>query len=1067
MLSASHHARVLRALNPSTSPATHLTKTKTASTEATDDPTRLNVAEAQATQQKAVKGKERDDSMGASKRFFGWHGPSPRLDDYAAALGLPPKDIPPGSPNTSGVLCDRLLEDVKLPHRCKSSAIVRAAQMGHVAILEAPLAPGNPVFVCRSPQMTSNNPLRVDLEDLELSSFPVLVSGPSSVENVGSVQLMSLRGNRVHRLKSGSLAEMGRLRVLDVGGNRLEQLEGLEGLSELLVLLAGRNQLSRLTGLEYLCRLDVLDLGTNLVGRSLRHIEPDAFLNLKELRILRLTGNRLRRLEHLSHLVSLVELSAGANEIESARDLSVSALPNLSRLFLENNRIDSLVNLHKIPEATKLKELALSGNPLALSPSYRSQVLECLPRLSFLDGVAVPEKQQIQNSAEVSREGRTEVSDKSVNSASQHPPPLPPPSRVTTQTTRGTGSQRPRHDAPPGVGASLLAVDRQEAPGAGDPTSPSPSPSPSSAGPPLDRDRERERKEKPAKGSSPSGPSSSSGGGGQGQPLPSRQDVLSEIRSQWDAAAVARKVGSCRYGYVKREESFELFIYGRGLDALDKEEYRQAVSSLHFLYVPASHIGRAVKRLSAFVSLSALTLSKNLLETPEDLRPLTVLPSLRRLIVLHNGLVSRQWSLLQGGTPPKVSSIDGLESSVLPGGGAPGASQLHRQRESGRAHLLLSVSSVLPQLHFFNGSPIGLDLRQQAAGLTEALSGLSSLPPPLRSEDPSPLSLVPVGDAGVGGQRDRTDLFKEKDGLKEREQKRRKGRRGEEGDTALKEGAPCRLPVHLCREAGDDSVGLAESVERAVSSKIVLLAAAAVAAAKPHSSSSSGTTRERERQRKAAAELAFERQSAARASDLACALLADAARCASRRSRVEAAFRSCVRRLVREAFWEAETGRPWPVEEPVKPVRVAANQEEAIDCPARPPVFSLVTQDKFFLGTVQKSRLMRNRERRVKAENDLAAAERLRRMDRMRAQLPFLLDLQAIGGGPRNRGQREGGNQTGETEGQHGGLGSTLQVPSPNDFGPLPVSPPPHFPLNENGGDQTASTVASSAGYGS
>ena len=51
-------------------------------------------------------------------------------------------------------------------------------------------------------------------------------------------------------------------------------------------------------------------------------------------------------------------------------------------------------------------------------------------------------------------------------------------------------------------------------------------------------------------------------------------------RNQWHAAVAnpEKKVPSTRYGYVKREESFELFIYGRGLDALDKLEYQVLTS---------------------------------------------------------------------------------------------------------------------------------------------------------------------------------------------------------------------------------------------------------------------------------------------------------------------------------------------------------------------------------------------------------------------------------------------------------------------------------------------------------
>lgn len=121
----------------------------------------------------------------------------------------------------------------------------------------------------------------------------------------------------------------------------------------------------------------------------------------------------------------------------------------------------------------------------------------------------------------------------------------------------------------------------------------------------------------------------------------SRVDVLHDIRRQWHEGVRSGRVGgqfsdqwidhsccaqperraftfvfiqvpSTRYGYVKREEAFELFIYGRGLDAIDKPEYQSVVSSIHFLFIAMGSVLRYVDKLKAkFVGLQCLSFHRN------------------------------------------------------------------------------------------------------------------------------------------------------------------------------------------------------------------------------------------------------------------------------------------------------------------------------------------------------------------------------------------------------------------------------------------------------------------------
>jgi Leucine-rich repeat (LRR) protein len=104
--------------------------------------------------------------------------------------------------------------------------------------------------------------------------------------------------------------------VLDISGNNIEKIEGLDGLV-IQELNLSRNKLTSLTGLANLPRLSVLDVSRNDIAslgplssssqltsidisqNSLLHVRQTEFLgDLQWLRVLRLTGNPCYR-KHL------------------------------------------------------------------------------------------------------------------------------------------------------------------------------------------------------------------------------------------------------------------------------------------------------------------------------------------------------------------------------------------------------------------------------------------------------------------------------------------------------------------------------------------------------------------------------------------------------------------------------------------------------------------------------------------------------------------------------------------------------------------------------------------------
>merc|ERR1712130_73847 len=70
---------------------------------------------------------------------------------------------------------------------------------------------------------------------------------------------------------------------------------------------------------------------------------------------------------------------------------SITQLPNLRRLYLRHNSIDSFDEIRKLKMLPNLTSLSLIGNEICKHPEYRSEVLSMLPELTILDGEILDE----------------------------------------------------------------------------------------------------------------------------------------------------------------------------------------------------------------------------------------------------------------------------------------------------------------------------------------------------------------------------------------------------------------------------------------------------------------------------------------------------------------------------------------------------------------------------------------------------------------------------------------------------------------------------------------------------
>ncbi|KAG1668378.1 hypothetical protein FOA52_004887 [Chlamydomonas sp. UWO 241] len=237
------------------------------------------------------------------------------------------------------------------------------------------------------------------------------MASADGVQGYGFLQTVRLRNNDLTDLLA--LGRLHSLTSLDVSGNKLTDVlryslpngapsmlkhadfsrncvSSINSLSAFLSLISLRlagNQVERVVGLSALSSLQMLDLSANLLT-SCKGLEA-----LVLLRELDLSGNQLSTLEPLSSLTSLVTLRAPRNKLVSTSGLG--SLPHLGLLDVGHNRLESLHDLAHVAHLGRLCELAVAGNPLERFLDIRLHLVDLLPHVSTLDGVAVSAKEKV------------------------------------------------------------------------------------------------------------------------------------------------------------------------------------------------------------------------------------------------------------------------------------------------------------------------------------------------------------------------------------------------------------------------------------------------------------------------------------------------------------------------------------------------------------------------------------------------------------------------------------------------------------------------------------------------
>jgi internalin A len=178
---------------------------------------------------------------------------------------------------------------------------------------------------------------------------------------------LNLSGNRIQEIKG--LENLVQLTHLYLDSNEITEIQGLEKLINLTGLSLSQNQISQIKGLGNLKKLTDLSLSENEVK------EMEGLSKLVNLTHLNLEGNKITDIKNLDNLRFLSFLDLSANQIEEIKGLeNLNSLEYLNLSANEINEIKGLENLHK------LKTLYLWKNEIS-----EIKGLENLRVLAFLD----------------------------------------------------------------------------------------------------------------------------------------------------------------------------------------------------------------------------------------------------------------------------------------------------------------------------------------------------------------------------------------------------------------------------------------------------------------------------------------------------------------------------------------------------------------------------------------------------------------------------------------------------------------------------------------------------------
>ncbi|KAI0691521.1 hypothetical protein C8T65DRAFT_711482 [Cerioporus squamosus] len=174
------------------------------------------------------------------------------------------------------------------------------------------------------------------------------------------------------------------LRSIELGGNRIRQIEGLEALVNLEELWLGKNKITRLENLSTLKKLRILSIQSNRITKI------EGLEELENLEELLLSHNGISRIEGLEKNLKLRMLDLGNNFVERLEN--VSHLTQLEELWINDNKITTFQDIEpQLKHIQTLETIYLERNPVQATEgsAYRRKLILMLPQLQQIDATYV------------------------------------------------------------------------------------------------------------------------------------------------------------------------------------------------------------------------------------------------------------------------------------------------------------------------------------------------------------------------------------------------------------------------------------------------------------------------------------------------------------------------------------------------------------------------------------------------------------------------------------------------------------------------------------------------------
>ncbi|MBM7839352.1 uncharacterized protein (DUF2252 family) [Alkalihalobacillus xiaoxiensis] len=203
------------------------------------------------------------------------------------------------------------------------------------------------------------------------------------IQHLSELEALDLRENAVTDITP--LANLTKLTELNLASNQLETVGALTDLTQLKEIDLRNNSIRGLTPLTNLTQLEKLDLR----GNAIESIAPLA--NLTELTELNLRENAVSDLTPLARLTNLIELNLHTNQVND-----LSPLKDLVKIEYLTMRRNHITDISVLAELTQLRDLNLRDNQLTSIEALRNHQ-QLTERLNLRDNPGLTDFSPVQS----------------------------------------------------------------------------------------------------------------------------------------------------------------------------------------------------------------------------------------------------------------------------------------------------------------------------------------------------------------------------------------------------------------------------------------------------------------------------------------------------------------------------------------------------------------------------------------------------------------------------------------------------------------------------------------------